>query len=150
MKELGQQQEQQYPKSQQEDYSKPTIQHCQFPICPIHSNSKYCIRRAVGSVVPEVIKKVYNIPPRSKKRIAEQKEYVAIVKDKLSKNNKCELNSPVCTGIADGLDHIQKRSPSNFLAIDNLKNCCSPCNLYKELNPKWANDNGFSISRFKK
>ena len=126
------------------------IQLCEFPICPIHSNTKYCIRRAVGAVIPEKVKKVYNIPVRSKKRIKEQKEYVKIVKEKLTANEECELKSPVCIYFADGLDHTVKRSPNNFLDEKNTKNSCSPCNLYKELHPKWAIKNGHSKSKFKK
>ena len=150
MKELGQQQEPQYPKKTQEDYSKPTIQHCQFPICPIHSNSKYCIRRAVGSLVPDVIKKVYNIPPRSKKRIVEQKEYVAIVKEKLAENDKCDIKEEGCQIFASGLHHQKKRSPATFLDVKFLKRSCDNCQTWCEIFPLEAIAKGHSVSKFKK
>ena len=150
MKELGQQQEPQYPKKTQEDYSKPSIQHCQFPICPIHSNSKYCIRRAVGSLVPEVIKKVYNIPTRSKKRIKEQPIYVGKVKAAAAINDNCEIQSPVCTGKMTGFNHPQKRSPSNWLDDNNHERSCNECNGYVETHTEWAKENGHFISKFKK
>lgn len=126
------------------------IKTCEYPICPIHSNTKYCIRRSVGSIIPQPVKKIYNIPKRSKKRILEQKEYVEIVKSAIEEDNECEIKSPDCIYFADGLDHSQKRSPKNFLDKNNLKRACSPCNFYKELHPKWATKNGHSISRFKK
>lgn len=150
MKELGQQQEPQYPKSQQEDCSSPTIQHCQFPICPIHSNSKYCIRRAVGSLIPEAIKKVYNIPKRSKKRIIEQKEYLGKVKAAAAIDDNCEIRSPVCTGKMQGFNHPQKRTPKNWLDPKNHERSCNECNGYIEIHTEWAKEHGHFISKFAK
>jgi hypothetical protein len=68
----------------------------------------------------------------------------------LTTRPQCEINSPVCTIKAQGLDHMQKRSPNNYLLHSNLKSACNACNLYKELYPGWAEANGHSISRFKK
>ena len=151
MKELGQQQEQQYPKKTQEDYSKPTIQHCQFPICPIHSNSKYCIRRAVGSLVPDVIKKVYNIPKQSERRKRELPIYRKIVEDKIKESDgKCVLKLPGCTIYAQGGDHRVKRSPSNYIDPDNIFSACNFCNTEKERLSKLAIQTGITISKFKK
>ena len=94
--------------------------------------------------------KPYKIPVMSAKRKAEQKEYKKIVASKIKQDDRCKIKSEVCTGKAEGLDHLQKRSPSNMIAEDNLIQSCNACNLYKELNPTWAMNNGFSISRFKK
>jgi len=94
--------------------------------------------------------KPYKIPVMSAKRKEVQKEYKKIVLEKINKDDRCKIKSEVCTGKAEGLDHLQKRSPSNMTKEDNLIQCCNACNLYKELNPVWATNNGFSISRFKK
>ena len=93
---------------------------------------------------------------RPKKRIARQsnkrKKEVVIyrrqVKAAIEKDPICKIQSPACTGFAEGLDHTQKRSPLNYLKESNQKPACNACNLYKELHPQWAIDNGHSISRF--
>ena len=126
------------------------IQVCEFPICPIHSNTKYCIRRAVGTVIPEKVKKVYNIPPRSKKRIVEQKEYVKIVKEMMAENDKCEIKEEGCQIFASGLHHQKKRSPDTFLDKKYLIRACSNCQSWAELFPLDAIKKGHSVSKFKK
>lgn len=68
----------------------------------------------------------------------------------LAENKFCELKSPVCTGTAQGLDHLQKRTEKNLMDKANLKRSCNACNQFKEDNPEWAIENGFHISRFKK
>lgn len=90
------------------------------------------------------------IAKMSAKRKEVNKEYNKIKKEMLTKDDRCKIKSPECTGKAQGLDHRQKRSPSNLIKIDNLLAACNACNLYKEVNPIWATNNGFSISRFKK
>lgn len=126
------------------------IQTCEFPICPIHQNTKYCIRRVVGSVIPEPVKKIYNIPAQSKKRIKEQRIYVAKVKEAAAENDNCEVKSPVCTGKMQGFNHKAKRSPKNWLDSNNLEKCCNMCNGFIENNTEWAKEHGHFISKFKK
>lgn len=127
------------------------IQVCEFPICPIHSNTKYCIRRAVGAVIPEKVKKVYNIPPRSKKRIKEQPIYRKIVADKMEKlDGVCELRLPGCNYFAEGGDHRVKRSPKNYIDPNNIFLACNFCNTEKERLSKLAIETGITISKFKK
>lgn len=87
------------------------------------------------------------LPRQSAKRQREQVIYRQIVADKIKNDPRCTIKSPVCTGIAQGGDHTQKRSPSNFINPDNIKPACNACNLYKELNVQWSIDNGHSISR---
>ena len=103
-----------------------------------------------GTKLPPEKKKVQPIAKMSAKRKEVNKEYNKIKKEKLAKDDRCKIKSPDCTGKAQGLDHLQKRSPSNLIKIDNLIQACNGCQLYKELNPIWATNNGFSISRFKK
>lgn len=86
----------------------------------------------------------------SEKRKVVNRVYKKIVKDMALANNQCEIKSPECTGLMQGADHIQKRSPGNLTDRKNLKRACNACNLFKELNPQWAIDNGHSKSRFTK
>lgn len=99
---------------------------------------------------PKVVKARKKIPPESKKRIAEKKVYKAQVKEIIKENPNCRINSPVCTGKAQGANHKQKRSPSNYTEKDNLEGACNACNGYCETHPAWAEANGHQISRFKK
>ncbi len=124
---------------------------CQFPLCqyPEHRDG-FCIHHAKHFAGPVPDKKPRPIAQLSKKRKVLQVRYREIVKTMLEENNKCELNSPVCTKIATGLDHTQKRSAKNLIDKANLKRSCDSCNRYKEENPGWAKENGHSKSRFKK
>ena len=86
---------------------------------------------------------------KSVKRVAEERLYKKIVKEMLALHPYCRIKSPVCTGKAQGLDHLQKRSPKNYLKRNNLIPACNACQIYKEENPEWSNKNGTSISKFK-
>lgn len=113
---------------------------------------QYLIERQqqkLGLAVKEE-KKKKPISIKSVKRIAEDKLYKKIVKEMLALKPNCRIKSPVCTGKAQGLDHLQKRSPKNYLKRSNLIPACNACQLYKEEHPEWSNKNGTSISRFKK
>ena len=69
----------------------------------------------------------------------------------LAENPKCDMKIlGVCTGLAEGLDHIQKRSPKNYLERKNLRRACNACNLAKEMHPELADKMGLTKSRFKK
>lgn len=76
----------------------------------------------------------------------DKKEYKKIVKEMLSENSRCELKTPVCTGIAQGLHHQKKRG-MNLLNKKFLKRSCNPCNLYVEEHPDYAMEHGLSISK---
>ena len=93
--------------------------------------------------VPKPIAKV------SEKRKKENKVYKKQVKAAAKKDDRCKVKSPVCTGKAQGLHHIQKRSPANLTDVNNQLPACNACNLYIEENSEWAKNNGFTISRFK-
>lgn len=113
--------------------------------------SDYDIKRrnekCFGIAKPEE-KKVYRIPKQSKKRIKENKDY----KKDMAEDFKggCRIKSPVCSGKATGYHHIQKTSPLNRNVKKNKIPACDPCNGYIETHKKWAEANGFFISRFKK
>lgn len=103
-----------------------------------------------GNKKPEVEKKVYKIPIKAVKRIAEEKLYKKQLKEMLAENPNCEIRIPgVCMGKATGLHHLQKRSPKNYRKRENLVRACSECNLFIEENPTHELSKKFTISRFK-
>jgi len=89
------------------------------------------------------------IKKETKKRAKLNRQYRKEVKKAAEESNLCEVNSPECTGIMEGMNHIQKRSAKNLLVKKNLTRSCNACNGYIERHPKWAKDNGHFISKFK-
>lgn len=67
----------------------------------------------------------------------------------------CELRSPVCTGRSQAIDEALKRSAGGAIIPGQLAEAqgqrfyaaCHPCNTYKEDHPRWAMEQGFTISR---
>lgn len=91
------------------------------------------------------------IRPVSKKREKINREYRRIVAEMAAaEDNRCQVRSPECTGVVQGANHIQKRSPGNLIDRDNLEMCCNSCNGYIERFPEWAKQNGHFKSRFAK
>lgn len=132
---------------------------CKFPACKRFAEQNgYCIGHRIyaGASIKVKDEKAKSeprqkpLPKQSPKRKKEQRIYRKQVKTAIEKDNRCKIKSPVCTGEAEGLDHKQKRSPANFLDTNNQVPACNACNLYKELNPAWAEAHGHTISRFKK
>jgi hypothetical protein len=125
---------------------------CAFPLCRTKADkgSGFCISHRKYFDTPNPKKSKQPIATESKKRKSINKQYKAIKKEMIGKDSRCKVKSPVCTGAAQGAHHLQKRSPSNLIAIDNLLPCCNACNSYLETNVKWSKDNNFSVSRFKK
>lgn len=122
---------------------------CQFPGCSFHGEKNhYCIRHQIyaGSPIPKAAPKP--IAKESKKRAAENRKYRKDVSVELEADPRCHVNSPVCTGEAQGMNHKQKRSGKNLRVKKNLENCCNACNGYIEKNPAWAEENGHQVSRF--
>lgn len=117
---------------------------CSWSICNSERiyRDGYCYdhwRLTGGKDVPkkkEPIKKI------SDKRKPLQKEYKKLVREMLGTNNKCEVKSPVCSGIAQGLNHKEKRSERNLTNPNNVERCCNACNLFIETNIDWALENG--------
>ena len=124
---------------------------CDYPTCSrIIERGRHCFLHAKDFEPPKEKKKQGGIAKVSDKRKEINKEYKKIKEDIISKDDRCKIKSPDCTGKAQGLNHSQKRSPSNLTALNNLVACCNPCNLYLETHSKWAMANGHTISRFKK
>ena len=127
------------------------MDNCIFPLCNSKAvRDEFCVSHAKYFAGEKEVKPKKAIPIKSVKRLAEDKLYKKIVKELLALHPGCKIKSPVCTGKAQGLDHLQKRSPKNYLQRSNLIPACNACQLYKEENPEWSNKNGTSISRFKK
>ena len=123
---------------------------CNFPGCNrIESRDGYCFLHAVHFAGPKVKEMPKPIAKESEKRKKEKVVYTAQVKAIIAENPNCRINSPDCTGKAQGANHKQKRSPANYTKIDNLEGACNACNLYCETHPVWAEANGHQISRFK-
>lgn len=122
---------------------------CSFPNCSRHPQSNgYCVgHQAFASFkqvkVPKGLNKVAD------KRKEEDKEYKKIVAQMASTGKKCEIKSPVCTKVMEGLHHMKKRG-KHYLDRKFLKRSCNPCNRYLEEHPDWAMENGHSVSKFKK
>lgn len=100
-------------------------------------------------LLPETKKSIKPIAHYSKKREKKQREYRKIVKEMLSKDARCKINSPVCTGYSQGLHHRIKRSPNNLTDLKILIPACNACNSYLESHTEWGIKKGFIISKFK-
>jgi hypothetical protein len=125
--------------------------YCTYPLCKrVVSRNGFCFLHAVHFAGEKIKEKPKPIAKVSEKRKAINKDYKKIVKKALDEDPICKVQSPVCTKVAQGLHHKQKRSPTNLTKASNLIECCNACNLYIEENPVWAKDNGHTISRFKK
>jgi hypothetical protein len=85
----------------------------------------------------------------SKKRAKQQGQYRKLVSEMMEESNLCEMNTPVCTGIATGMQH-KKRRGLNLLNKEYLIRSCDPCNLYCEQYPLYALEHGLAISVHKK
>ena len=112
--------------------------------------SNYDLKAIKLAAKPKDKTKPYTLKKRSIKRIESDKVIAAIRKQRIAQDNTCKINSPVCSGVIECLNHLQKTSPKNREDPKNLQDACTRCNGYIELNVQWAIDNGHQISRFKK
>jgi hypothetical protein len=123
---------------------------CEFPLCTYpEDRDGFCVHHAKHFAGPKPEKKQTPIPKISKKRKADQKEYVKIVKEMLSIDPNCEIKESGCQVKASGLHHKKKRTPATFLDKRFLKRSCDNCNLWCELHPIEAIHKGHSISKHK-
>lgn len=133
---------------------------CKFPLCKRHPEKNgYCISHRIYASEPSssqsdrskpVTAKKKPIARFSEKRQKLQVKYNKLVKEMLADNKMCEIKSPDCTGVAEGLHHIEKRSARNLLDKTKLKRSCNYCNTFVENNVSWAEKKGFIISKHKK
>jgi len=122
---------------------------CMFPCCKYpQDRGGYCLHHAKHFAGAKIKPAPKPIPKESKKRAAENRKYRKEVGKELESDPRCHINSPLCTGLAQGMNHKQKRSPKNLSLKSNLTNACNACNGYVENNPAWAAANGHQVSRF--
>lgn len=106
---------------------------------------KYCRLHSVSGS----LKEVKPIKPRSEKMDkVMKKEYVPQVKEMVAKGTKCSVNSPVCSGLAQGFHHLAGRVGDKLLDREKMIPCCNKCNLYVEENDLWARSKGLKLSKF--
>lgn len=112
--------------------------------------SSYLLERRMRmlGILPEK-KEGKGIAVFSEKRKKANKVYREIVKEILSKDKRCKIKAPGCTGTAQGLHHIIKRSPKNLTDKENLIPACNHCNSYLESHDAWGREQGFVKSKFK-
>ena len=83
------------------------------------------------------------IPKFSKKRAVENKKYSEIRLEFLEAHPKCE----VCKFRDATTIHHKKGRGIYLCVIEFFLAACMPCHEKIELNPKWAKEKGYSISR---
>lgn len=134
--------------------------NCKFPGCPRHPEKNgYCVGHRIyapgaapkkpAGPGPDQKKKFPRIARRAKKHAASDREYVKLVREMLAENPYCELVTPECTGIAQGLHHMKGRGV-HLLTRKFLKRACNACNGYVERHPAYALEKGLSVSRHTK
>lgn len=90
-------------------------------------------------------KKRFNASPAGKKYNAHTRE--------LGKGEtRCQIMSPVCTGIAQHQHEDKARGKAGGIAASirkgtTLFDACDPCNGYCSENQVWARERGFIVSR---
>ena len=103
------------------------------------------IKLGLTPKVEKAKKPIRKVSAKQKKTNAELSNIVAELK---LINPACQLKTPVCTGYAQGSDHIVKRSPKNVTDKNNIVLACNACNSWKEANSKKAKEMGISKSKF--
>jgi hypothetical protein len=96
-------------------------------------------------------------PKPSRKRIARfslkrqkiNRSYSKESKQFLTENPICVIQSPDCTGKAQGVNHKKGRIGKNLMDKSTWEPSCNPCNVYIEDHPLWGIENGHKVSRLK-
>jgi len=123
--------------------------YCNFPLCQRKAEKNgYCVCHKIYSDTPAEKKAPYKIPNKSANAKKTDRKLKKIVDDLKLINPACQLKTPVCTGYAQGSDHIVKRSPKNVTDKNNIVLACNACNSWKEANSKKAKEMGISKSKF--
>lgn len=113
--------------------------------------SRYLLERrqkALGTKIQPKTKPKTPIKRETPDMAKLHRQYRKMVAEMIVADKRCEIKSPVCTKIAQGLHHKQKRSKKNLLDRANVVRACNACNTYVEEHSEWALENGFTISKF--
>jgi len=123
--------------------------HCKESIlCPYAPNPKsgYCFKHeSIHGIKHTGNKKPIN--KVAEKRKAVNRNLAKIVAEMKKNIEICSIKSPVCNGLVQTANHIQKRLPNNIDDPNNLEPCCYPCNGFVENFPDWARENGHNKIR---
>jgi hypothetical protein len=96
---------------------------------------------------PPQEKKRYKIAQYSKKRQAANSEYAEKSRP-FWKDLPCQIKSPVCTGMAQGVHHRKGKATIKLLLDKRYwMRACNQCNSYVESHHEWAARLGFKLSR---
>lgn len=95
------------------------------------------------------IKEGYGKSPEKKKEVAKKLDQKQN-KELRAKVGKCQINSPVCTGKADGTQHKKGRIGKDLTDLKEKIVSCNPCNVWCEEHPLEAKKLGVAKSRLKK
>ena len=110
---------------------------CKESGCPnVPGVSGFCCKHGSKVKVTKPISRV------SDKRKIVNRNLGKIIKELKATVEICTIKSPVCNGLVQTGNHIQKRLPNNIDDPDNIEACCYPCNKYVEDFPNWAKENG--------
>lgn len=100
-----------------------------------------------GAPKPEK-KKQMKIKPVSDKRAKMNKVYAEASRP-FWKGQRCQINSPVCSGAAQGIHHRKgKATPTLLMDKTWWMRACNHCNAYVETHDEWARERGFKLSRY--
>lgn len=103
-----------------------------------------------GEIPPAPPKPRKKIKPFSDKRAKLNREYAKESRPRW-KGKRCEMKTPVCTGMAQGIHHPEgKETREKLLDPDNQMPSCNPCNGWVERNHAKAVKMGLKRSRLKK
>lgn len=122
--------------------------NCSFPNCVFHAQSNgLCIGHKSWAKISLEPPELKYIPKKSKSFKITDKEYKKLVVEFALKSKRCEIHSPVCSKIMEGLHHMKKRG--EFLLDKRfLKRSCNNCNSFLEANTDWGIEHGFILSKF--
>lgn len=90
-------------------------------------------------------KKKQPIPKVSKKRQSKEREYQKLRRAFLEKNPVCQVKE--CRRFANDVHHKKARIGDLLTDVSHFMAVCRLCHQKIELNPKWAIENGYSVSR---
>ena len=117
--------------------------NCQVKDCPNFGG----YARRCGHTGKPAEEKPYQIPKESATRKTEKKVYKKVSKELKSKEDDCQIKSPVCVNRPTYPHHIRGRVGKRLTDKKELLRACNPCNTYIEDNPAWAKKLGFKKSK---
>lgn len=103
-----------------------------------------------GQAEPVAKKSPAKIKPVSTKRAVLNREYAKESRP-FWKGRPCEIRSPVCTKMAQGIHHRKgKGTKEDLMDKRYWMAACNSCNSYVETADAWARKMGYKLSRLSK